>query len=63
MVDFVEEERLEGLVKERHLWEAIQQGPLGLLDVGMIPVGRQPAKDDGRLALEEMQLEDLARSY
>ena len=63
MVDFVEEERLEGLVKERPLWEAIQQGPLGLLDVGVIPVGRHPAKDDGRLALEEMQLEDLARSY
>ena len=36
VVDFVEEERLEGLVKERHLWEVIQQGPLGLLDVGVI---------------------------
>ena len=36
VVDFVEEERLEGLVKGRHLWEVIQQGPLGLLDVGVI---------------------------
>ena len=36
VVDFVEEERLEGLVRERHLWEAIQQDPLGLLDVGVI---------------------------
>ena len=34
--DFVEEERLEGLVKEPHLWEVIQQGPTGLLDVGVI---------------------------